>query len=78
MVGKKRKALVGLAEMLKHRIEHHGYVYDIHRQQDIIVQRIITELAKVGYDCAGKPCGCLGVLMDNIRAIAEEGEKGGE
>ena len=47
MADTNRNALAELAETLKRRIECHGYVYDIHRQEDITTQRIIAELAKI-------------------------------
>lgn len=69
-----KNALAELAERLKSRIEHHGYAFDSHKQDDIKAQRIVAELAKLQFDANGKPnmydafhCAV------NCRAIAEEG-----
>ena len=72
-----RNALSDLSERLKSRIEHHGYAFDSHKQDDIKAQRIVEELA---WACdngnEGRPW--MDVAQQTIMRCREIAEKGAE
>lgn len=47
--------LANLAKRLKDKIEHHGYAFESQKQDDIMAQRIVEELANVEGDHMGYP-----------------------